>query len=228
MNKLFLINLFFIVLILIPTCRKSSNAKDASCDIEKVSEDTNQKIDGVLSDSEVKVDYDISPYIFNELPQDSALQFIEIHREEIGKVLLRYYGEYSTIDNVDSIVEVMAACNFSSKANKELISFYIHILSEILKNDKRDGYIGEYESEICFELFTNYPGFFYQHITHVSEKVRIGFVESIIRSFYYNNINEDKEFLIFKEHGRMLPQYKSEISLIANMIKKYKDKLDLE
>lgn len=168
---------------------------------------------------EVHPNYGISLSIFDKLPQDLKTKFIDKYKDSLNTTILSYYDRYSEISEIDSIFEVLTSCDFSQKADKNLVSFYIHVLFEILKNDKVDGYVGESVIDVCFMLFNNYPSFFYQHIDLANKHIRESLVNNIAAGFYYNDITESEIDTIFRKQKKMLPDMEKQISKIGNNIK---------
>lgn len=224
MNRLlpvFLVTLFFV------SCSHKNNNSVSERNDSIVINNNQVKSDNdtALSAPVLKPDYYQSEYIFDRLPIDSMYAFVRNHRAQIDEKLYRYYGDYSGINDLDSVFEVMVACDFSPQANKRMLSFYVHVLFEIMKNEKIDGYVAEYESDICFELFSNYPGIFYQHVLEANKIIQEKLAENIALIFCMEDIDGNEMNSIFERQKKMLCSYEKTILLIENQVKYYRKKV---
>lgn len=166
---------------------------------------------------DVKSDYETSSYIFDSLPQEAKLRFINKYENDISQTIVSYFDKYSTISHVDSIFEVLMACDFSIRVNKELLPFYIHILSDVIENEKTDGYVGESVDDVCYLFLNNYPGRFYQYISFVDNDLKESLIGFTAGGIYFNNMNGIDS--IFETHKAMLPDQRKLISSLAKRIK---------
>lgn len=163
------------------------------------------------------VDSGTSLYIFDNLPIDSMDCFVGKNKKEIGQTLLRYYGKYNSISDTDSVFAIMSACDFSQKANRGLLSFYIHVLVHALQN-KIDGYVGECAIDKCYDLFKNYPGYFYQHLVYLNKTMKEHLAEYIFMGFYYESMDIEQIGLVVTKHLKLFPQYEGQINLFYLML----------
>ncbi len=221
MKRQFYLTLFLMMFLLsLISCKGNRNVKDNSS-INKSEESEKVKILDESSTYKVELnpDYNESSCVFDRLSEDSMKYFVNKYRETIGGTLLYYYDDYSEVNELDSIFKIMASCRFSEKIDKELVSFYIHVLFETLKNENVDGYVKEYEIDLCLSLMNNYPGCFYQHISNTSKRLKKKLAENIAVAFYFHDIDENEMSLIFEEHKRIFPQYDQVVSSFYNEVK---------
>lgn len=173
---------------------------------------------------ELNPDYSISPIVFSTLSNERRKMFVNNHQAQLDKTLLDYYDNYSTINNIDSIFEVLVSIDFSTQTDKNLLTFYTYALCEIVKNKYVDGYVGEELVEKCYALFSKFPGCFYQHMNLTDEKTKESFIFNIASGVYYNI---DKELLaeMIEQHKIMLPKYIKAISEIGKGVIKAYEKI---
>lgn len=179
-----------------------------------------------IKEEEVRPNYDISQSVFNDLSLDLKTKFIDRHKDRLNKTLFSYYDRYSEISEIDSIFEILTSCDFSIKADKDLGSFYTYVLFEILKNNKVDGYVGESVTDVCFMLFYNHPGVFYQHIDLADEPTRESLINNVAIGLYYNDMADNELDIILGKQKQMLPGMEKQISIIGNDIKERYKKID--
>lgn len=202
------IKLLFIVSILV----------EASLNI--VCQKENKCISGIGEISMLKdsvVDSGTSLYIFDNLSIDSMDCFVEKNKKAIGQTLFLYYGKYNSISDIDSVFAVMSACDFSQKADGNLLSFYIHVLTHALQN-KIDGYVGECAVDKCYDLFKNHPGYFYQHFVYLNKTMKEHLAEYIFMGFYYDCMDIEQIKLLVTRHLKSFPQYEDQINLFYLML----------
>ena len=167
--------------------------------------------------SKDSTDYSISPYVFDVLQADSMDGFVRSYKDAIGYTLLHYYGKYDSVSNLDSVAAVMSACDFSLKAEKELLPFYIYVFFQALKN-KLDGYVGVLVVEKCYELFGNYPGYFYPHFASLKKEVKLNLAEKVAIGFKYRGVDFSQIESIIKKHKIRLPSCVREADTFCSML----------
>lgn len=213
-------NTFFVVFTIFMAFVNISNIHSKKIDVEERNILQVMKMHneyGILKDS---TDYNVSPYVFNDLPEDSMS--LLVNKKTISRILYRYYNKYASISNQDSLFAVMSACDFSLTADKNILSFYIYVFFHTLEN-KIDGYIGELVIENSYNLFRNYPGYFYQHIICLNNELKERLAENIIMGFYYRDIEASQIESIVEKHKKIFPQYKLQIDDFLQKIEAIKE-----
>lgn len=221
------LSIFFLILLGLLSCNSNRSTKEKFDSVDsQMGVDEVQEI--LLADTQnlIEPDYDVAPCVFDDLPSDSKVKFIHDYKCKFDNVLLRYYDRYATIYEIDTIFEILSLCDFSTKANKESLSFYIHVLFELMKNTHIDGYVGEAMVDACYTLFNNYPGVFYQHTRLLERNIQQIFIDNIAMGFYYNDIKEIELDTILKRQEVMLPRLKRQIRMIGEDIKRKYDNID--
>lgn len=179
------------------------------------------------SGQDVKVNaYDTLFCIFDTLSENSRMTYIAKKQSKIDKVLIDYYGKYYTLKDNDSIFKILVACDFSSQADHELVPFYIYVLSEILKNENVDGYVGESLVDMCYLLFRNFPGYFYQYMDFVDKGIKASLMDKILLGVYYNGTDKKTLESLFKQHIKMFPKQRTEIRNLERYLDENSEKYD--
>lgn len=217
--------MFFLILLGLLSCNSNKNSKERTVLIDSIGT-VGEMQESPFTDTRnmINSNYEVSLYIFEGLSKDLKNKFVHEHRTTLDDILLRYYDQYATICDLDTVAEVLNSCDFSIKTNRELLSFYIHVLFESLRNAHLDGYVGELMIDACYALFINHPGAFYQHLGLLEKSLQQSFVDSIVRGFYYDDIKEDELDTILKRQEMMLPKMKKQVLVLSEKIKsKYHD-----
>jgi hypothetical protein len=190
-----------------------------------ISKGTIQCLDGtMISIKKDSIDYDTMPFLFNRLSKEEQADYLNRNKNIIKDTLIKYYDNYSTLTN-EQTCSVLKECDFSLTANRELLLFYIHILHEILMNSTIDGYVGEQMIDVCYALFSNHPGCFYQLLAVCDAKTKENLMNNIVYGFYYNDINKNMIVFTFDKHKYELPSLRTQILLTEKFVEEHIDKI---
>ncbi len=216
---------FFLILLGLLSCKSNKNNQEGTILIDSIRGAGEMQVSSLKDTQDmINSNYEVSLYVFESLSNDLKNKFVNEYRTTFNDILSRYYDRYITICDLDTIAEVLNSCDFSIKTNKELLSFYTHVLFESLRNTHSDGYVGELMTDACYALFINHPGVLYQHLGLLDKSLRQTYVDNVVQGFYYNDMKEDELDNILKRQEMMLPKMKKQILMLSRDIKsKYKD-----
>lgn len=159
---------------------------------------------------------DISYCIFDTLSLDVKNKFLEKHRDKFKPALLTYYDNYDKVEHIDSIFDILSACDFSTETSDSELAFYCHVLNKVINNDNVDGYVSEMCMDQCYSLFNNHPAYFYQYYDFVDDETKSLLISYIYANFQILEIDIDKINVKLQEHIDRFPQQKAIIDNVKN------------
>lgn len=218
--------LFFLILLGLLSCSSNNRKKDRTVSVKHVI-DLDGAQEKLLRDTSIVINpsNEVSICVFDDLPDDSKAKFIAEHKEELDTMLLLYYDQYAGIEDIDTIAEILNLCYLSPKISKDVFTFYIHVLFELLKNTHIDGYAGELMVDACYNLFSNYPAIFYQHLKLLDKEIIQVYAENIAVGCYYNDVEIDKLDTILRKQEMMMPAMRKQIRMVGEEVKRRYDSI---
>lgn len=174
--------------------------------------------------SEHTISKDTLSFLFDTLPNQEKKQFIETHQMEIPEIILSYYDKYDAIENIDSVFDVLAAFDFSKTMSTPRLSFLIYAFNQTLKSPS-DGYVGEMRIDVCYSLFSHYPGCFYQYLSYASVDEQETLMNEIAMYLVLNNISEKDWEYILQRHKSIFPQFEPIIVDLKKYVQENKENI---
>lgn len=158
--------------------------------------------------------------VFDLWSQIEKEEFLSAYKDSLNSILLSYYNKYDSIQNNDSVFEIICACKFIPKQPKQLLSFYAHVFTKAIKNST-DGYVGEMIVDQSYKLFMNYPSCFYEYWNYVDEYTKKILESNVYNAFQLEDLKADSIDNVFDKAIKQCPEYEGSIQIIRENIKQY-------
>lgn len=172
-----------------------------------------------------KHDFDTTFVIFDSLSCVKKKAFIKNNKVNIKNNVQINKDNLSNISNIDSLFSILVSVRIDSLNTKRMLPFNVYIITQIVRNKNLDGYIGEFLSDMYYNLFIKYPGYFYQYIDYLDIKKDTDVKEQILSyvssGLYFNDIDDTSLELLFDLHKQYIKNKKKEISYIETYFKKH-------
>ncbi|MPM90857.1 hypothetical protein SDC9_137980 [bioreactor metagenome] len=170
-----------------------------------------------------RIDYDTTLVIFDSLSCAEKNKFIERNKKKIKSNILFYIEKYPTINNIDSLFNILVSCRIDSLENKEILSFKVFLIIHIVEKKNLDGYVGEFVADMYYNLFINHPGYFYQYLDFLDKKnkgyIKKSILTDVANGCDFNYIDEVTLKKIFDSHRLKLSNKKKQIKTVETFLK---------
>lgn len=176
--------------------------------------------DGGISIREANVELELSGYLdnydmpagmFHFLSMETSPRFIKERGMCVDERISRYWGRYKEIKDVDTLFNVLVACDFSPQVDVEELALYVYVMGEALDNERLDGYVGELVCARYGALHMYHPACLFQYLHFADEEKRRTILIYLCREWYYAGLSEEALNVLLERHKKNLGQYASEI-----------------
>lgn len=154
--------------------------------------------------------------ILEQLSKHERDSIVNKNRSLLNKIVLYHYDNYSDIQDLDSLSEILSNCETN---NPKLAPFYLYVVNQLSENS--DGYLGEAVNDFYFTYFIKFPQIVYPYLFYKKDKNENDYKGLLYQILFDINGEEySNEYLdsIFNKHKELCPKLTSEIDSVSTFI----------